>query len=101
MYIIEEISIIKVYVLVIDELEEGLEKELKFLKIFIGEKFRDGFINNLFDKEEDEEEILLWLLLLYEDKTMVIAKEKGIKFSGLEEKVEKLAKAQTMFGKIL
>ncbi|MCB1190991.1 MAG: hypothetical protein H7A23_18940 [Leptospiraceae bacterium] len=92
LYTIKEISIIKVYILVIDELENNLDKELKFLKIFSGEKNQSDFINELFDKEEDEEEILLWLLLLYEEKMMVIAKERGIKFSGLEEKVEKLAK---------
>lgn len=93
LYIIKEISIINVYILVINELEEGLEKELKFLKVFYGHEFRDRFIDEFLDKEENDDEIiLLWLLLLYKERTMVIAKEKGIKFSGLEDKVEELAK---------
>ncbi|MCB1193497.1 MAG: hypothetical protein KDK90_23860 [Leptospiraceae bacterium] len=90
LYTIEGISIIKVYVLVIDELERGLEKELKFLKVFCGKENQDVFINEILDEEHDEI-ILLWLFVLYKEKMMVIAKKKGIKTSGLEEKVEELA----------
>ena len=89
LYVLKELSIIEIKIVVIDELEEKLEKEVKYLKMFSGKEKRRAFLEWLIEKES-EEYMLMQTMILYGEEMMKIAKEKGYYLSGTEERVEEL-----------
>ena len=90
LYVVKGLCIIDVRVLVISEIEDDLEKEIKYLKIFAGKKERKDFIKWVLENES-EDYILTQVILLYGDEVMKVAKEKGIKLRGLEKRAEEMA----------
>jgi hypothetical protein len=93
LYRISGISLIPIYLVVIEDLEIDFEKEIKILKEFSTKQDRKRFLENIIERykngEKEIEELIKYSLILYQNETKNLIIKEGIEMNVMERNLNK------------
>ena len=89
LYVAGDISIIKVYVILIGEIELGFDGEYGLLNVFTNRKQRTQILATLLEKSNETD--LEDLFILYEDEVVKLLEREDRNMTAIQERVKELA----------